>query len=107
MVRCGVLTRRRLVQAVGALGGAGIALGSMEALGLAPDIRRHTRPFQAPRSSDFHLQGRVNGTTVLILGAGDAGLVTAYELEKAGYTCEVLEARDRPGGRCWTVRGGQ
>jgi monoamine oxidase len=43
---------------------------------------------------------------VLVLGAGIAGLCTAYELEKAGYRCEVLEARDRPGGRCWTVRGG-
>jgi len=42
----------------------------------------------------------------LILGAGIAGLTTAYELEKAGYACEVLEARDRPGGRNWTVRGG-
>ena len=45
-------------------------------------------------------------TTVLVLGTGIAGLGTAYELEKAGYLCEVLEARERPGGRCWTVRGG-
>jgi monoamine oxidase len=25
---------------------------------------------------------------------------------RKGNRCEVLEARDRPGGRCWTVRGG-
>lgn len=43
---------------------------------------------------------------MLVLGAGVAGLAAAYELEKAGYRCEVLEARDRPGGRSWTVRGG-
>jgi monoamine oxidase len=40
------------------------------------------------------------------LGAGIAGLVAAYELTKAGYKCVVLEARERPGGRNWTIRGG-
>ena len=44
---------------------------------------------------------------VVILGAGIAGLVTAWELGKAGYRCTVLEARDRPGGRNWTIRGGR
>ncbi len=43
---------------------------------------------------------------MVILGAGMAGLVTAYELGKAGYRCTILEARERPGGRNWTVRGG-
>jgi monoamine oxidase len=100
------LTRRRFLQTLGAIGGAGAVLASMEALGLAPDVLDHKQPFRAPRSSDFHLRGQVNDTTVLVLGAGDAGLATAYELEKAGYRCEVLEARARPGGRCWTVRGG-
>jgi monoamine oxidase len=46
------------------------------------------------------------GTRVLILGGGIAGLTAAYELGKAGYHCTVLEARDRPGGRNWTIRGG-
>ena len=35
-----------------------------------------------------------------------AGLAAAYELEKAGYRVRALEARDRPGGRSWTVRRG-
>jgi monoamine oxidase len=43
---------------------------------------------------------------VIVLGAGIAGLVTAYELGKAGYQCTVVEARQRPGGRNWSVRGG-
>ena len=30
----------------------------------------------------------------------------AYELGKAGYDCTVLEARDRVGGRNWTIRRG-
>jgi monoamine oxidase len=104
--RSAVVSRRRFLQAVGAVGGAGAVLASMEVLGLAPDVLRHKHAFQAPRSSDFHLQCRVNDTSVLVLGAGDAGLATAYELSKAGYRCEILEARSRPGGRCWSVRGG-
>jgi monoamine oxidase len=100
------VSRRRFLQVLGTVGGAGAVLAAMEALDLVPSAREHTTPFQPPRASDFALQGRVNSTTVLVLGAGIAGLCTAYELEKAGYRCEVLEARDRPGGRCWTVRGG-
>jgi monoamine oxidase len=101
------LNRRRFLQAVGAAGGAGAVLASMEVLGLVPDAAEHTQAFRAPRTSDFHLRCRTNDTTVVVLGAGDAGLAAAYELGKAGYRCEILEARARPGGRCWTVRGGQ
>jgi len=43
---------------------------------------------------------------VAIIGAGPAGLAAAYELGKAGYHCTILEARDRAGGRNWTVRRG-
>ncbi len=50
--------------------------------------------------------GAGNGIKVAILGGGIAGLVSAYELGKAGYSCTLLEARSRPGGRNWTVRGG-
>jgi monoamine oxidase len=46
------------------------------------------------------------GKTVIILGAGIAGMASAYELGKAGFECTVLEARERPGGRNWTVRNG-
>jgi len=41
---------------------------------------------------------------VLILGAGMAGLVAAYELTQLGHQVTVLEARNRPGGRCHTIR---
>lgn len=46
------------------------------------------------------------GKKVIILGAGLAGMAAAYELTKLGYQCTVLEARNRSGGRCWSVRGG-
>jgi monoamine oxidase len=41
---------------------------------------------------------------VLVLGAGMAGLVAAYELTQLGHDVTVLEARTRPGGRVHTLR---
>ena len=41
---------------------------------------------------------------VLVLGAGMAGLVVAYELTQRGHDVTVLEARTRPGGRVHTLR---
>ncbi|MFD5096605.1 flavin monoamine oxidase family protein [Amycolatopsis thailandensis] len=98
------LRRRDFLSAVGVAGGAGTLLATMGALGLAPAARADS-PFHPPRRSDFSLSGR--GTAkVVILGAGIAGLASAYELGKAGYDCTVLEARDRVGGRNFTARGG-
>ncbi len=41
---------------------------------------------------------------VIVMGAGLAGLVAAYELDKAGFEVKVLEAQARSGGRVLTVR---
>lgn len=46
-----------------------------------------------------------NGTRVVVVGAGLAGLTCAYRLSQAGIAAEVFEARDRLGGRCWSARG--
>ncbi|MGE4168201.1 MAG: flavin monoamine oxidase family protein [Candidatus Babeliales bacterium] len=40
---------------------------------------------------------------VVIIGAGIAGLTTAYELHKKGYDVEVYEARGRVGGRMFSA----
>ena len=58
------------------------------------------------QQTSFGLTGRVSGVRVVILGGGLAGMTVAYELGKVGYDCRVLEARARPGGRCFTVRRG-
>src|SRR4051794_27547763 len=53
------------------------------------------------------MSGRdLNGTSVIVAGAGFAGLAAARELEKRGAAVTVVEARGRVGGRVWTIRDG-
>ena len=42
--------------------------------------------------------------TVTVIGAGLAGLSAAYDLHRAGWNVIVLEARDRVGGRVYSLR---
>jgi monoamine oxidase len=91
-------TRREFVEAVARVGGFGAAYASLRALGLAAEPVAEAAPLQLAPSR--------GGTRVVVLGAGIAGLVSAWELSQAGYDVTVLEARDRVGGRNWTVRGG-
>jgi monoamine oxidase len=92
------ISRRAFLRNVGRAGGYGAAFASMHALGLLA-----TPPAAA---EEVAFDPAPPGTRVVILGAGIAGMAAAYELGKAGYRCTVLEARDRPGGRNWTLRGG-
>ena len=46
------------------------------------------------------------GKSVVILGAGIAGMTSAFELQKLGYSVSILEATNRAGGRIRTIRSG-
>jgi monoamine oxidase len=91
------LSRRSLIHLVGKAGGVAAAYHTMAAMGLLAVPPAYAGPPALP-------PGR--GRRVVIIGAGIAGMVLAYELRKAGYRPLILEARTRPGGRNWSLRGG-
>ena len=91
-------TRRTFLERVGQTGGGVAVHRAMQALGLAGRtcaglVAAHRT--RARRRARHHPWCRRRG------------LAAAYELRKLGYECEILEARPRFGGRCFTVRGGQ
>ena len=93
------MTRRELIWRVASAGGYPAAFVLMRSMNLLADPPQSSAPFGLPPESG-------KGGRIAILGAGIGGLVSALELRKAGFDCTVLEARDRPGGRNWSVRGG-
>ncbi|MCY1647091.1 flavin monoamine oxidase family protein [Caulobacter sp. SL161] len=92
-----VLTRRRFFESLAAVGGMSLVLSGMEALGFSQASATELPPT---------LTGGAKNTKVIILGAGLAGMTAAYEMSKAGYQVQILEARDYAGGRCQTARKG-
>ncbi len=94
-----MVTRRDFVLSMARLSGIGGAFATLQTLGFIADAGAYRGPPPVPRD---HGSGR----RVVVLGAGMAGLVSAHELRKAGFSVRVLEARDRPGGRVWTLRTG-
>jgi monoamine oxidase len=50
------------------------------------------------------LQRRGPAQNIIVLGAGLAGLCSAFELQLQGHQVTVLEAQSRPGGRVLTLR---
>lgn len=76
------LTRRQFLKGTGALG-TGLTLGKL------PLTARAASPNADPR--------------IVIVGAGFAGLTCAYYLTQAGYTPTVYEARQRVGGRVYSL----
>ena len=90
-------SRRSLLSMIGVVAGSAAMYHAMTEMGYA-------------QGSDFHGSPKLSppppGTSVLILGAGVAGMVAAMELRDAGYQVRVLEYNGRPGGRNWTLYGG-
>ncbi len=92
------VSRRQFLTRVGQAGGYSAAFVAMQGLGLM-ETRAKAETLQVAPSSG-------KGTKVIVLGGGIAGLASAYELKNLGYEVTVLEARSRPGGRNYSVRGG-
>jgi monoamine oxidase len=91
------VSRRDLLSLIGAVSGSAAMYHAMTSLGFASDSG-----YKGP----IKLEGDAKGASVLILGAGLAGMTAALELRKAGYQVRILEFNSRPGGRNWTLRGG-
>src|SRR5271163_2020239 len=91
------VSRRNLLSLIGTVAGSAAMYHAMTSLGFAADSA-----YQGP----IKLSGDVRGASVLVLGAGLAGMTAALELRNAGYKVQVLEFNRRPGGRNWTLRGG-
>ena len=91
-------SRRRFLNQVGAAGGSAAVYQMALALGLTPGkahgAPKLVQPLKGARRS------------VVLLGGGLSSLMSAYELERAGYTCTILEASHRIGGRNMTIRSG-
>jgi monoamine oxidase len=91
------LSRRQLLRMIGITAGNAAMYQAMSSLGFAAES-----PYRGP----IDLQGTPPGASILILGAGMAGMSAAYELRNAGYQVQVLEFNGRAGGRNWSLRGG-
>jgi len=91
------ITKREFLETLSAVGGVSAMMTALNGwdMGIASAA-------EAPPN----LTGQPEGTKVVILGAGLAGMTAAYELGLRGYDCQILEARPFAGGRCQSSRSG-
>lgn len=93
------VTRRRFLEALGGIGGAAAVYHGMATLGLLRVPRAHAGTPTLP--SDLGA-----GKKVIVIGAGLAGLCSAYLLARAGFEVKIIEANTHIGGRSLTLRPG-
>ena len=91
------ISKRNFLEKIGMVAGSTALYTAMSALDLVHASAQDKPPL---------LSTEGKGKTVLILGAGLSGLVTALELSKKGYKCQIIEAREHSGGRSQTARKG-
>lgn len=91
------MSRRQLFSLIGTVAGSAIMYEAMNSLAFAAESKSEGPP---------DLSGDPKGASVIILGSGLAGMVSAHELRKAGYKVQILEYQGRAGGRNWSIQGG-
>ena len=116
------MLRRDFLASLGRAAGGAAMLRTMAAMGLGtaaascgssaaapgpggssiPPPRQSTN---SPRPGDWP-SGIGSGKSVVVLGAGIAGMTAALELGRLGYSCTLLEGTARAGGRNRTLRSG-
>ncbi|MBT6210038.1 MAG: NAD(P)-binding protein [Woeseia sp.] len=118
------LARRDFLTAIGRAAGSSAMLKTMIAMGLgaattscgsssaAPGVVANPpapppppSALISPRPGDWPASVG-SGRSVTILGGGVAGMTTALEMTRLGYSCTILEATARAGGRNRTIRSG-
>jgi monoamine oxidase len=114
------MRRREFLTAIGRAVGSSALLRTMAAMGIgtslaacgsssaAPGSAPNPPPppppaLQSPRPGDWPANIGV-GKSVVILGGGTAGMTAALEMTRLGYSCTILEATARAGGRNRTIR---
>ncbi|MEM8572839.1 MAG: FAD-dependent oxidoreductase, partial [Pseudomonadota bacterium] len=98
MITSAKRTRRRILQ-------GGLVAAAAAATWHPSVLSGLLRPPPAVAQSLPQLPARIGaGKSVAIIGAGIAGLTTAYELLRGGFDVTVFEAESRYGGRSLTVR---
>ena len=121
----GAIRRREFLASIGRAAGSSAMLRTMAAMGIGtslsacgsssasgsgatppptgnpppPSLTRSPRPGDWPANVG-------SGKSVVILGAGIAGMTTALEMTRLGYACTILEATPVAGGRNRTLRAG-
>jgi monoamine oxidase len=102
-------TRRRFLRNAAWTAPAAALSGLAASLDAAPPARAALGAAMAEASSPAPAAGGAPAPEaarrrVIVVGAGLAGLATAYELAQLGHEVTVLEAQERPGGRVRTLR---
>ena len=67
-------------------------------------VRRTAAGVAALALAPLRIRVAARAQKIVVIGAGMAGLSTAFELVALGHDVTVLEARTRPGGRVFTMR---
>ena len=106
------ITATTMVQAISALGivistsacGSSSASSSSNTDSQNPSIPILPQA-ASPRPEDWPANAG-EGKQVIILGAGISGMCAAFEMARLGYSCTILEATERSGGRVRTIRNG-